>query len=334
MTPDPVGVRELGEALRRAGLNARALAAWAGTERVAPLPSILPRLVSMTSTAGGLAIGAVDPTPAAAALVMFVGGALVPCAKLRLLGESLKLLARRGFVELDGDHARATVAIVPIGSSLFVCDRLDAAPSENLVCWPDDSSHHLAACLPPGRRERWLDLGCGSGFAPLARPELTAQICGTDINDRALQHAALGASLSGVPLIVFGGDVGSRVPESWRGTCELVSCNAPMPALENVGIGAPVWRHAASDIVERMVEAAAGFAARDATIVIHAAEEPLATALRARRGERVIVRYTPDGVTGFAVAWWQPDGADRMVQRQRRLTPEAPHLTFADRTVP
>jgi hypothetical protein len=319
--------RELGDALRRAGLNTRALAAWAGTDRISALPSLLSRLVPVTAGSSGT----VDPTPAAAALAMFVGGARVPCAKLGLLGDSAKSLARRGLVEIDGDQARATVAIVPVGPSLFVCDRLDAPAIEDLVCWPDDSSHHLAACLPPGRRERWLDLGCGSGFAPLARPELAVKIGGTDINDRALQHAALGASLSGVPLVVFGGDVGSRVPASWRGTCELVTCNAPMPAVEDGAGDAPIWRHAASDIVERMVDAAASFAARDATIVIHAAEQALASALVRRRGDRVIVRYTPDGVQRFAVAWWQPGGEERLVQRQRLLTPEAPHLTFVDR---
>lgn len=273
----------------------------------------------------------IDPPPAAAALAMFVGGARVPVRKLGLLGDSLATLARRQLVELDGAHARATVAIIPLGSSLFVCDRLDAPVSEDLVCWPDDSSHHLAACLPPGRRERWLDVGCGSGFAPLARPELAATIGGTDINARALEHAAIGAALSGVPLEVFGGDVGADVPASWRGTCELVSCNAPMPSVETSERTAPVWRQAASDVVERMVDAAASFAARDATIVVHAAADALAAALAKRRGDRTIVRYTPDEVRGFAVAWWQPDGEERFVQRVRLLTPASPHLTHADR---
>ncbi len=306
--------RELADALRRSGLNARALAAWAGTDRLSALPSLLPQLVAR------------EPTPAAATLAMFVGGARVARAKLRLLGGSLALLARRGLVEIDGEHARATVAIMPLGASLFVCDRLDAQVTDHLVCWPDDSSHHLAACLPPGRREKWIDLGCGSGFAPLARPELAATICGTDLDARALQHAALGASLSGVPLIVFGGDVGANVPASWRGACELVSCNAPMP-----GGDGPLWRHAPADIVERMVDAAARFAARDATIVIHAAVDALAAALATRRGDRTVVRYTPDDVRGFAVAWWRPDGEDRLVERQRLLAPAAPHLTYADR---
>ncbi|NVB77739.1 MAG: methyltransferase [Kofleriaceae bacterium] len=222
-----------------------------------------------------------------------------------------------------------------------MCDRPDATVREELVCWPDDSSHHLAACLPPGRREKWLDLGCGSGFAPLARPELATSICGTDLNTRALDHAALGAALSGVRLEVFDGDVGANVPASWRGSCELVSCNAPIPAAANISRTtpaaetfagtAPVWRHAASDVVERMVDAAASFAARDATIVLHAAHDALAAVLARRRGDRTIVRYTPDDVSGFAVAWWQPDGEERLVERVRLLTRDAPHLTFDDR---
>jgi hypothetical protein len=342
--------REIGAALRRAGLTTRMLAAWAGTDRISALPSRLPRLLSTTSTTTSpVAVRAgsdrhapaIDPPPAAAALAMFVGGARVPVRKLGLLGDALAVLVERGLVVIEGDLADATVTIVPSGSSLLVCDRLDAPASEGLVCWPDDSSHHLAACLPPGRRDKWLDLGCGSGFAPLARPELAISICGTDINTRALDHAALGAALSGVRLEVFAGDVGANVPASWRGTCELVSCNAPIPAMENVARTAraietvartaPVWRHAARDVVERMVDAAASFAAREATIVLHAAHDALAAALAHRRGHRTIVRYTPDEVLGFAIAWWEPDGEERLVQRVRFLTPDAPHLTFADR---
>jgi len=33
--------------------------------------------------------------------------------------------------------------------------RLDAPTERALVCWPDDSSHHLATAIPPGRRADW-----------------------------------------------------------------------------------------------------------------------------------------------------------------------------------
>jgi len=138
----------LGARLRNAGLHARALAAWAGTARLSALPARLD------------AMPAGPPTPAAAILALFVAGAEVTRDRLRTLSDAtIEQLTAWQLIDRDAGRLRARVAVVPLGAALLVCDRLDAPVEHDLVCWPDDSSHHLGSAIPPGRRVRWSDLG-------------------------------------------------------------------------------------------------------------------------------------------------------------------------------
>jgi hypothetical protein len=405
----------VGAQLRAAGLTSRALATWAGTARLAALPARLDAIAAPT-------------TPAAAVLALFVAGTEVARARLALPDAVLAALIAHGLVEHTADGVRARVAVVPLGPALLVCDRLDAPVERALVCWPDDSSHHLATAITPGRRARWLDLGCGSGFAALARPALAEQIVGVDVNERAVRHAQLGAALSGIRhLEVALGDVGED-----REAAELVTCNAPMPApaahmasmpssvpspipswappsinssalpsipssalasipssiVPSIPSSAPpsiassapssitssippsinssappsitssippsinssapssapplisssmwssipeVWRQAEPGFFERLWAALPRAVRPGGLIVVHAACEAMLPALAQACGERVAVRYTPEGAPGFAVAWWRPDGPDRLVTAHRTLTPERPHLDPQDR---
>jgi SAM-dependent methyltransferase len=296
----------LGDSLRAAGLTPRALDAWAGTDRLSALPARLPALVLR------------EITPSSAALALFVAGAIVRRERLRLP------LAELGdLIEPDGAFVRARVAILPLGPSLMVCDRLEASDATELVCWPDDSSHHLANALPPGRRARWLDLGCGSAFAPLARPELAAAIAGLDVNPRAVDFARLGARLSGVAhLAIAAGDLGTAT-----GPAELVTCNAPIPEVADRA----VWRHADDDFFARLWRVARATVAPDGLVVIHATSRAL-RALAELRGERVTVLYTRAGdPEGFGIAWWRPGAEACLVRVRRALSDDLPHLTSADR---
>jgi len=313
----------LGAQLRDAGLHARALAAWAGTARVAALPARLDALPPAT-------------TPAGAALALFVAGAEVERSRLRGLPDAaIDALVAHGLAERDGDRLRARVAVVPLGAALVVCDRLDAPVERDLVCWPDDSSHHLAAAIPSGRRADWLDLGCGSAFAALARPELAHRIAGVDVNPRAVHHARLGAALSGIShLAIARGDIGDP-----HDAAELVTCNAPMPAEPAARRGdangdrlvPEVWRRAEPDFFARLWPALERAVRPGGLIVVHAASAALLPALADAPGERVIVDYTPDGVPGFAVAWWRPEAPARLVTARRALTAERPHIEPRDR---
>jgi SAM-dependent methyltransferase len=341
----------LGARLRDAGLTARALAAWAGTARIAGLPALLAEMPAR------------PPTPAAAILALLVGGAEVTRERLRGRAAVVDELIACKLVDDHGDQLRARVAIVPLGAALLVCDRLDAPNDRALVCWPDDSSHHLATAIPPGRRADWLDLGCGSAFAALARPELAPRIVGVDINERAVRYAQLGAGLSGIShLAPTLGDVGTA-----HEPAELVTCNAPIPdppRMDWPGAAAPpgatlsdeakptradpprvnlspsvaplaaraaVWWRAEPGFFDRLWPALRRAVRPGGMIVVHAASEAVLPVLAEARGERVVVTYTPAEVRGFAIAWWRPDGPDRFVAAHRALTPDRPHLEARDR---
>ncbi len=295
----------LGGALRTAGLHPRALAAWAGTDRLAALPHRL----------AGLARP--DPAPAASALALFVAGAEVLIDRVRL---PIEALIAAGLVERAGDRVRATCAVLPLGAGLLVCDRRDASEARELVCWPDDSSYHLAGALPAGRRARWLDLGTGSAFAPIARPELATAITGTDLNPRAIAFARLGVALSGIHHVTLAeADIGAPHPPA-----DLVTCNAPIPDDDD----AAMWRHADATFFARLWATARASASPGAELVVHARLTAIPEELP---GDQRMCVYTPPGARAFAVLWWRPDGPARRLVAHRELTLERPHVDARDR---
>lgn len=313
---------ELGKHLRSAGLSPRALAAWAGTDRISALAAPRGEEALVAELAGR------EPTPAAIALALFVAGRDVAIARARavlpvdalLLHELLVEDMRADVHEDRGRCVRATVAILPVGPSLVVCDRFDAPPTSDKVCWPDDSSYHLASAIPAGRVARWIDLGCGSAFAALARPELAAEIVGVELNPSAARMARLGAALSGVGhLVVETADVACDLAPA-----PLVTCNAPIP-----GDGVEMWRHTADDHFFARLWRVVPERTQDLA-VIHAGIAAIPDERLA--GERVLVRYTPEDVApAFGVLWWRPHAADRHVRTERLLTRERPHIEAADR---
>lgn len=297
----------IGERLRRGGLTEGALLAWAGTHRLSALP---PRLAKLAAR---------PPVPAAAALSVFVGGAELPAEAMRAL-KPLEDLVAIGLLERLGDRVRAPLAVVPHGQALLVCDRHDAADHEQLVCWPDDSSYHLATAIEPGRRARWLDLACGSAFAPLLRPELAEEIRGVDLNPRAVRMARLGAGLSGCRHVTADeADIGAA-----HAPAALVSCNAPIPGDPD----AAIWRRAEPGFFTRMWPAARAALAPDGQVVVHSALDAVPPDLV---GEAVTVVYTPPGERAYAITWWRPDATPRRATCVRALTPARPHLDPRDR---
>lgn len=321
---DLAAIAAAGAQLRHAGLNTRALAAWAGTARVSALPARLDALPG-------------PETPAGAILALFVAGAEVARDRLRTLPEpAIDQLLAWELVDCTADRLRAPVAIIPLGSALLVCDRLDAAIERDLVCWPDDSSHHLATAIPSGRRADWSDLGCGSAFAPLARPALAVRIAGVDINPRAVRYAELGAALSGITHLAASlGDIGDP-----HAAADLVTCNAPMPPGEDrnptrgdrLRSSIPeVWRCADPDFFVRLWPALPRAVRPGGVVVVHGACSTVLPALADAPGERVVVTYTPDDVPGFAIAWWRPDAPARFAAARRALTPDRPHIDPRDR---
>jgi hypothetical protein len=291
----------------RAALTPRSLAAWAGTDRLSALPQQMP--------------AAQAATPAAALLELFIGGADVPRdPRWPDFGDLVE--------ERDG-RLHAKVSVLPLGKGLVVCDRFDTDDGLDFVCWPDDSSYHLAAAIPPGRRARWLDLGCGSACAQLQRPEVATQIVAADLNARATRYASIGLALSGISHVeVVTADLATGID----GPFELVTCNAPIPGNTDALHPGARWRSTDGEFFPRLFADAARCVSPDGMVVIHGALEALQPAVMELPGERIVVPYTPEDLCGFGVLWWRPGGETRLAWKRRLLTADRPHLTYDDRT--
>jgi len=283
---------EVGAALRAVGLTPRARAAWDGP------PS---------------------PTIAAVALELFVRGAPVPRDRLRLGDAILASLVELGLVDQRGPELIARVAVLPLaGEALVVCDRADAKEEREVVPWPDDSSWHLAKSVPRGAGT-WLDLCCGSAVAQLVRPEVAPLRVASDVNERAVRFARLGAALSGIPIDVAVRDV--RAPASGRH--ELVTGNAPMPPLAR---DPAIWRRAdADDVITSMFERARESLAPGGTIVLHVRRDRVPELLD---GEVRLASYG-HAHERFAVLRWRPDAPRDRREIVVGLTPAQPHVDSA-----
>ncbi|MEO8550406.1 MAG: hypothetical protein ABI678_10545 [Kofleriaceae bacterium] len=217
---------------------------------------------------------------------------------------------------------RARCSILPLepgrrSTAFIACDRLDAHGIET-VCWPDDSSYHLAKAIPPGRRATWLDLGGGSAVAQLLRPQLADVLVASDLNPRAASYARLGAELSGIRhLQTLTGDLEAV-------EAELITCNAPIP-----GDTGPLWSATDERFMTRLFGVADRALADGGMVVAHAALDAIPSALG---GEVIVVAYTPPGTPReFAVVWWRPDGEARQIRARRPLDLVRPHLDHMDR---
>lgn len=269
-------------------ITSRQLLAWAGTDRLPIVRARLPQLREQPLT------------PASRALRVYVAGDRVP--------------GFEGEFVVDG---RASVAVLPIGESVIVCDRADAPIDRELVRWPDDSSFHLLHAIPPGTVDTWLDLGCGSAIAPLVRRRANRIVC-SDLNPRALRYAREGARLSNVAIETLEGDI-ATVP------ADLITCNAPIPA---PGLGpapaADLWRSTDEHFLGRFLEAARAALLPGGTIIVHASWMPDLP------GDAVTVTYTP-APPHFGITWWRPDTPGRHIRATRLLTADHPHVRYTDR---
>jgi SAM-dependent methyltransferase len=112
--------------------------------------------------------------------------------------ENLDLLAGEG-------RRYATVAILPVGPILTICDRSDAPDMTDCV-WPADvvypatiaNSREFQRVLPQTPCEAMLDLGTGTGIAAMAAARTAEHVWGTDIAARSVLFAALNCKLNAI----------------------------------------------------------------------------------------------------------------------------------------
>ncbi len=356
---------QLGRALDGAGLNAKRLALWCGTSFVSRLPH---RFASALPARA----------PAAFVLDLLVAGRPAPLVEARArLGDALPVLLELELLEQGADYVVARRAVVPLVPALrrlgevtlAVCDRWDVAATADSTPWPDGSSHHLCGALAGVaaggelRPERWLDLGTGSGIAPLVHRTLAERVVGADLVVPTARVAALGAALSDHRRFhVAVSDLDDAIAGEW----DLVSCNAPIPddpdapdvpaEVEAPETSQPIdaagdtpWRRAPADFLDRLCQRIPRRLRRGGMAVVHGRHDAMERAFAALdpsdQGERVTIVYTPvrvaapAGATGspavpaippFSVTWWQPHLPARRVVAYRELTVERPYLDERD----
>jgi hypothetical protein len=270
--------------------------------------------------------------PAALPIWLLVAGADVDAAAgTRALGPALAPLVDAGLVAERDGRLHATAAIVVLGAGVIVVDRLDAAGAGR-VPWPDDSSLHLAGCLPPGAIGAWLDVGTGAAVAPLVAGARATRVRATDVNDAALARAAQGAALSGRSDIelaradLLDGDGAGAA--AW----DLITFNAPVPADDDAA-PATTWHKAppGAALIERFWASAGDRVAPGGEVLTHTAIAADPWALHeGRSGALTIVRYTPPGERGFAITRWRPHAPAARDLVDVRLGPGRPYLHRRD----
>jgi hypothetical protein len=311
----------LGRRLAAAGLTERAVLACFGASALAGVP----RALACRPVLG-------RPAPAAVLPWLLVAGRDATLAAIQArLGDALDALIAAGLLDIDGDHVRAARALVPIGPSLAVCDRLDTPTNHpDAVLWPDDSSHHLIGALPRGRIGRWLDVGTGSALAPLAARGRAVHVRATDLNPRAVDAAALGAGLSGAGIDTTRADLGDGAGGGW----DLVTFNAPIPAEASTEAGdTAIHRRAppGAAVLERFWRQAPALIADGGEVVVHSFLDDDALAITADLPGAVgVIRYTPPGHAGFGVTSWRPGGSRRRRVIEVALSGVRPHVRRDD----
>jgi SAM-dependent methyltransferase len=123
-----------------------------------------------------------------------------------------RLIPERGLAAMEnldllaGDGNRyATVAILPVGPILTICDRSDAPDMSNCV-WPADvvypatiaNSREFQGLLPQTPCDAMLDLGTGTGIAAMAAAATAGHVWGTDIAARSVLFAAFNCKLNAI----------------------------------------------------------------------------------------------------------------------------------------
>lgn len=256
-----------------------------------------------------------SPTLAAILPWLLVAGKPLPVAAARAaLGDELYETLRD--VDLLTERSPlvwSEVCILPVGEAIAVSDRFGGGSAP----LPDDSSFHLIGALPGRRLASWLDIGTGTGIAPLARRGLARRVVAGDINDEALDCARLGVGLSGAGEIELrNSDLFDAVePGNWA----LITFNAPMPGPDD-------------DLLDRFWQDVRTRVGDHSEVVVHSqqAHDDYIESLQLP-GEVVVARYTPPGIEpAFGVTRWRPGGEQRSELRHVALTPERPHVTRGD----
>jgi SAM-dependent methyltransferase len=139
-------------------------------------------------------------------ILLFCDGVYVEQHVLDRLIPATGLAAMENLGLLAGEGRRyATVAILPAGPILTICDRSDA-PDMTPCVWPADvvypatiaNSREFQRLLPQTPCDAMLDLGTGTGIAAMAAARTAGHVWGTDIAARSVLFAAFNCKLNAI----------------------------------------------------------------------------------------------------------------------------------------
>ncbi len=151
--------------------------------------------------AASRALRAGRDTPLTTLVKLFCGARRVDTGVLdAVLGSAgSAALEAAGLLARDGDEARATVQITPLGEHLYAHD-LPArhhARAADFVVGPSPVARLLGALTVPTPVERALDLGCGAGVLALDTLTGARHVTAVDVNPRAVALTRFNAALNG-----------------------------------------------------------------------------------------------------------------------------------------
>lgn len=142
----------------------------------------------------------------------------------QVLPDALFRLAEQARIVTEGlDGLRVSVRFSTLASQLFVHSAYPTQAADSVFFGPDTYRFCAALSRSMDRRERIVDLGCGSGAGGLSVAGLAGRVVLSDISERALRFAAVNAALSGVEAELVHGDGLSAV----MGPIDGVVCNPP-----------------------------------------------------------------------------------------------------------
>ena len=135
-----------------------------------------------------------------------------------LPADALALLDRLGLIARDTERPAmvyATVAVVPVGEELMVCDRGCSPDGSDYPLPPDfvyppvfDNTLRYLASLPSAPCDAMLEIGTGSGIGAIVGARRARRVWATDIEARAAHFARLNCRLAGLDNVtVLEGDL-------------------------------------------------------------------------------------------------------------------------------
>lgn len=153
-----------------------------------------------------------------------------PFAPSLLSQDVLHLLEAAGELQRQGELLRSKVRWSSLGELLLVHSAWPTDSGDAVFFGPD--SYRFAQVIldhlqrSPGRVQRAVDIGCGSGIGALiiARAAAHAQVSAIDINPRALRYTAINAALAGVANLSI---QPSNLLDGLSGSFDLIVANPP-----------------------------------------------------------------------------------------------------------